>query len=65
MLVLIFSSKLGWGSYIIPIAKSASKKIATLILSLRSFVFLRLLRISLNLLYAHARNLLSRLDWCS
>ena len=33
MLELTFSSKLDWGSYIICIAKSASKKIGTLILS--------------------------------
>ena len=32
MLELTFSSKLDWGSYIISIAKSASKKIETLIL---------------------------------
>ena len=31
MLVLIFSSKLDWGSYIISIAKAASKKIGALI----------------------------------
>ena len=33
MLGLIFSSKLDWGSYIISIAKSASKKIGALIRS--------------------------------
>ena len=31
MLELTFSSKLGWGSYIISIAKTASKKIGALI----------------------------------
>ena len=31
MLVLTFSSKLNWGSYIISIAKTASKKIGALI----------------------------------
>ena len=31
MLQLTFSSKLDWGSYIIPIAKTASKKIGALI----------------------------------
>ena len=31
MLALTFSSKLGWGSYIISIAITASKKIGTLI----------------------------------
>ena len=35
MLELTFSSKLGWGSYIISIAKSTSKKIETLIRSLK------------------------------
>ena len=31
MLGLVFSSKLDWGSYIIPIAKTASKKLRALI----------------------------------
>ena len=35
MLGLTFSSKLDWGSYIISIDKSASKKIAALIRSLK------------------------------
>ena len=35
MLGLNFSSKLDWGSYIISIAKTASKKIGTLIHSLK------------------------------
>ena len=35
MLELTFSSKLGWGSYIISIAKTASKKIGTLIRSMK------------------------------
>ena len=35
MLGLTFSSKLDWGSYIISIAKTASKKIGTLICSLK------------------------------
>ena len=38
MLGLIFSSKLDWGSYIISIAKTASKKIGALIHSIK-FVF--------------------------
>ena len=37
ILALIFTSKLDWGSYIISIAKTASKKIGTLI---RSMIFL-------------------------
>ena len=35
MLVLTFSSKLDWGSYIISIAKTASKKIGALIHSMK------------------------------
>ena len=38
MLVLIFSSKLGWGSYIISIVKTASKNIGALIRSMK-FLF--------------------------
>ena len=37
MLGLTFSSKLDWDSYIFSIAKSASKKIGTLILSMKFF----------------------------
>ena len=50
MLGLTFSSKLDWGSYIISIAKTASKKIGALIRSAR------LLSISINLPYSHAWN---------
>ena len=42
------SSKLDWGSYIISIAKTASKKIGALIRSIKFFL-LRLLCISINL----------------
>ena len=35
MLGMTFSSKLGWGSYIISIAKTASKKIGALIRSMK------------------------------
>ena len=35
MLGLIFSSKLNWGSYIVSIAKTASKKIGALIRSMK------------------------------
>ena len=35
ILSLTFSSKLDWGSYIISIAKSASKKIETLVRSMK------------------------------
>ena len=37
MLELTFSSKLGWGSYIISIAKTASRKIGVLIRSVKFF----------------------------
>ena len=37
MLGLIFSSKLGWGSYIISVAKTASKNIGALICSTKFF----------------------------
>ena len=46
------SSKLGWGSYIISIGTTASKKIGALIRS-TSFFLLMLLCISVNLPYAH------------
>ena len=49
MLGLTFSSKLDWGSYIISIAKTASKKIGTLIHSMK---FLSP-EVALNLPYAH------------
>ena len=55
VLRLTFSSKLDWGSYIISIAKTASKKIGALICS-RSFFLLRLLCIPINLPYGHAWN---------
>ena len=55
MLRLTFSSKLDWGSYIISIAKTASKKFEPLFI-LRSLFLLRLLCISLNLTYSHEWN---------
>ena len=54
MLVLTFSSKLDWGSYITSIAKSTSKKIGALIHYMK--FLLRLLCISINLPYGHAWN---------
>ena len=48
MLGVTFSSKLDWGSYIIYIAKSDSKKIGVLICSIK-FFFLWLFCISVNL----------------
>ena len=55
MLGLTFSSKLDWGSYIISITKTASKKIGALIHSVK-FFFLRLLCISINLPSTHVWN---------
>ena len=55
MLGLAISSKLNWGSYVISIAKTASKKIGPLIRSVKFFL-LRLLYISINLPYAHVWN---------
>ena len=55
MLGLTFSSKLDCGSYIISIAKSASKKIGALIRSL-TFLSPEVLCISINLPYGHAWN---------
>ena len=55
MLGLNFPCKLDWGSYIVSIAKTASKKIGDLIRSM-SFFLWRLLCISINLPYAHVWN---------
>ena len=55
MLGLNFSSKLDWGSYIISIAKAASKKIGALI---RSVKFLSSeVALSINLPYTHVWNI--------
>ena len=61
MLGLTFSSKLDWGSYIIFIAKTVSKKIGALI---RSMTFLSP-EVALYLHTAMYGILLSYLDWCS
>ena len=55
MLVLTFSSKLDWASFIISIAKTASKKIGALIHSIK-FLSPELLCISINLPYPHVWN---------
>ena len=63
MVGLTFSSKLDWGSYIISIAKTASKKIRALI---RSMKFLSP-EVALYLYKSTIRTfgiLLSRLGWC-
>ena len=52
MLGLVFSSKLDWGSCIISIAKTGSKKVGAIIHSMKIFL-LRLLCISINLPYTH------------
>ena len=56
MLGLIFSSKLDCGSYIISIAKTASKKIEALIRSMR-FLSPEINLYVYNLPYAHAWNI--------
>ena len=56
MLGLTFSSKLDWGSYIISIAKTASKKIEVFNSSYEVFFLLIMLCISINLPYAHVWN---------
>ena len=61
MLGLIFSSKSDWGSYIISIAKSASKKIGTLIYSMKFLspgVAIYLYKSTIHGI------LLSHLGWC-
>ena len=55
MLELSFSTKLDWGSYIISIVKSASKKIGALVRSVK-FCLLSLFCISVNLPNSHVWN---------
>ena len=55
VLGLTFSTKLDWGSYLNSIAKTASKKIGALILSVKFFL-LRFFCISVNLPYGYAWN---------
>ena len=64
MLGLTFSSKLDWGSYIISIAKTASKKIGALTCSMKFLspeVALYLYKSTIQPMYGI---LLSRLSWC-
>ena len=63
MLTLPFSSKLGWGSYIIPIVKTASKETGVLIPSMK-FLFPEV-ALYLNKSTILHRILLSCLSWCS
>ena len=63
MLGLTFSSKLDWGSYIISIAKTASKKTRALIRSVK-FLSLMLLCVSINLPYTHVWNTVLRAPSC-
>ena len=53
MLGLIFSSKLDWDSYIISIAKTASKKIGTLIRSMKFLLMLFCISINLQISVNH------------
>ena len=55
MVELTFSSKLDWGSYIVSIAKTASKKIGALIRSMK-FLSPRLLCISISQPYGNVWN---------
>ena len=66
MLGLTFSSKLDWGSYIVSIAKTASKKIGALIHSIKflspevsSYLYKSLFHTTMHGI------LLSCLGWCS
>ena len=56
MLGLAFSFKFDLGSYIISVAKTASKNIGAMICSMKLFFLLRLLCISINLPHRHAWN---------
>ena len=65
MLGLTFSSKLDWGSYIISIAKTASKKIGALLCSMKFLSPKVAVYLYINLPYGHAWNTVSCLGWCS
>ena len=56
ILMVAFSSKLDWSSYIASIANTASKKIGSLICSMIFFFLLRVCFITMNLPYDLARN---------
>ena len=60
-LELTFSSKLDWGSYIISIAETASKKTGALIRSMK--FLLRFLCISVTPPYVHVWNTVVRSGW--
>ena len=64
MLGLTFSSKLDWGSYIVSIAKTASKKIGALIRSMKFFSYEVALYLYKPTIRPHGI-LLSCLGWCS
>ena len=55
MLGLTFPSKLGWGSYIISVARTTSKKIGALILSMK-FLSPEVALYLINLPYSNAWN---------
>ena len=65
MLGLTFSSKLGWGSYIISIAKTASKKVGALIRSMKFLSPEVALCISINLPYTHVCHVWASVPICS
>ena len=63
MLGLTFSSKLDWGSYIISIAKTASKKIGALTCSMK-FLFPEVALYLYKSIMPMYEILLSHLSWC-
>ena len=64
MLRLTFSSKLDWGSYVISIAKTASKKIGALTRSMKFISPEVALCLYKSTIRPCVRILLSRLGWC-
>ena len=64
MLGLTFSSKLDWGSYVISIAKTASKKIGALTRSMKFISPEVALCLYKSTIRPCVRILLSRLGWC-
>ena len=64
MLELFVSSKLDWGFYIVSIAKTASRKIAALICSMKLLFYFLLSFFSMNLPYSLDPMLLLCLHLC-
>ena len=65
MLGLTFSSKLDWGSYIVSIAKTPSKKIEALICSIKFLSREIALYLYKSTIWPIYGILLSRLGWCT